>query len=59
MSKSEQIKAILEDKGIRYWAGDNISHVLQEGDKEELIEYLDNMFFYFFICKFLFRFFFF
>ena len=38
MSKSEQIKAILEDKGIRYWAGDNISHVLQEGDKEELIE---------------------
>ena len=38
MSKSEQIKARLEDEGIRYWAGDNISHVLQEGDKEELIE---------------------
>ena len=24
----------------RYWAGDNISHVLQEGDKQELIEEL-------------------
>ena len=40
MSKSEQIKARLEDEGIRYWAGDNISHVLQEGDKQELINEL-------------------
>ena len=40
MSKSEQIKARLEDEGIRYWAGDNISHVLQEGDKQELIDEL-------------------
>ena len=40
MSKSEQIKASLEDEGIRYWAGDNISHVLQEGDKQELIDEL-------------------
>jgi len=40
MSKSEQIKARLEDAGIRYWAGDNISHVLQEGDKQELIDEL-------------------
>jgi GTP cyclohydrolase I len=40
MAKSEQIKARLEDAGIRYWAGDNISQVLQKGDKEELIEEL-------------------
>jgi len=38
LSKSKQIKAKLEDAGIRYWAGDNISDALQEGDKEELIE---------------------
>ena len=38
MSKSKQIKARLEDAGIRYWAGDNISEVLQKGDKEELIQ---------------------
>ena len=38
LSKAEQIKARLEDLGIRYWAGDNISKVLQKGDKEELIE---------------------
>ena len=38
MTKSKQIIARLEDAGIRYWAGDNISEVLQEGDKEQLIE---------------------
>jgi len=38
--KSKQIKARLEDAGIRYWAGDNISEVLQKGDKEALIEEL-------------------
>ena len=38
MSKSKQIIARLQDAGIRYWAGDNISQVLQEGDKEQLIE---------------------
>jgi GTP cyclohydrolase I len=38
MSKSKQILARLQDAGIRYWAGDNISEVLQKGDKEELIE---------------------
>jgi GTP cyclohydrolase I len=38
MSKAEQIKQKLEDAGIRYWAGDNISEVLQAGDKEALIE---------------------
>ena len=38
MSKAEQLKARLEDLGIRHWAGDNISQVLQNGDKEELIK---------------------
>ena len=38
MSKALQIRSKLEDAGLRYWAGDNISQVLQEGDKEELIE---------------------
>jgi GTP cyclohydrolase I len=38
MSKAEQLKARLQDANIRYWAGDNISEVLQNGDKEELIE---------------------
>tara|TARA_B100002019_G_scaffold289918_1_gene306546 strand:+ start:107 stop:796 length:690 start_codon:yes stop_codon:yes gene_type:complete len=38
MTKSKQIITRLEDAGIRYWAGDNISEVLQKGDKEELIE---------------------
>ena len=37
MSKAKQIRAKLEDAGIRYWAGDNISQVLQKHDKEELI----------------------
>ena len=38
MTKSQQIKRKLEDAGIRYWAGDNISEVLQNGDKEALID---------------------
>ena len=37
-NKSEEIKARLEQAKHRYWAGDNISAVLQEGDKEQLIE---------------------
>lgn len=40
MSKSEQIKARLQEANIRYWAGDNISEVLQKGDKQALIEEL-------------------
>ena len=40
MSKSKEIITRLNDAGIRYWAGDNISEVLQEGDKEVLIEEL-------------------
>jgi len=38
MNKSKEIIDRLQDAGIRYWAGDNISEVLQEGDKEQLIE---------------------
>ena len=38
MAKSDQIREKLETAGIRYWAGDNISEVLQKGDKEELID---------------------
>ena len=37
MSKVKQLKARLQDANIRYWAGDNISKVMQAGDKEELI----------------------
>ena len=38
MSKSDHIKARLQDANIRHWAGDNISEVLQEGDTDALIE---------------------
>ena len=37
MNKAEQIKIRLVEAGMRYWAGDNISTVLEEGDKEQLI----------------------
>lgn len=40
MDKSKEIKARLEKAGIRYWAGDNISQALNEGDKEALIDEL-------------------
>lgn len=35
---SELIKTRLKNSGARYWAGDNISDVLHEGDKDALIE---------------------
>jgi len=44
LTKSTQIKQKLDDAGIRYWAGDNISEVLQTGDKEALIEELTGKF---------------
>ena len=40
MSKSQEIITKLQKAGHRYWAGDNISDFLQEGDKEALIEEL-------------------
>jgi GTP cyclohydrolase I len=38
LSRSKQILARLQDANIRYWAGDNISEILQNGDKEALID---------------------
>ena len=38
MTKSNEIKNKLEEAGRRYWAGDNISEMLQKGDKEKLID---------------------
>ena len=38
MSKSEEVIERLKEAGVRYWAGDNISKVLKEGDKQALIE---------------------
>ena len=40
MTKSDEIIKRLQDANIRYWAGDNISEVLKEGDKQDLIEEL-------------------
>ena len=44
MAISDEIRKRLEQYGVRYWAGDNISEVLQEGDKQELIEELTGKF---------------
>ena len=44
MEKSKELKARLDDAGIRYWAGDNISSVIQPGDKEALIQELEEKF---------------
>ena len=38
MNKAEEIKARLVQANMRYRAGDNISAVLHEGDKEQLID---------------------
>lgn len=38
MTKSIELRTRLDEEGIRYWAGDNISYVMQKGDKEALIE---------------------
>jgi len=40
LTKSKELKQRLEELGVRYWAGDNISYVMQKGDKEALIEEL-------------------
>ena len=37
MIKTNEIKARLIKADMRYWAGDNISAVLEQGDKEKLI----------------------
>ncbi|MBR20306.1 MAG: GTP cyclohydrolase [Euryarchaeota archaeon] len=38
MKKSEEIKQRLKDSNTKFWAGDNISEHLEEGDKQALIE---------------------
>ena len=38
MSKVQEIKARLEENNVRYWANDNISDYIKEGEKQELIE---------------------
>ena len=38
MEKVKEIQKRLEEAGLRYWANDNISEVLEEGDKQQLIE---------------------
>ena len=38
MTKTSQIKQRLLDADLRHWAGDNISSVLESGDKEALID---------------------
>jgi len=40
MSISEEIKKRIKDDNGRYWAGDNISKYLEQGDKDKLIEEL-------------------
>ena len=40
MSKAEQLTARLQDANIRYWAGDNISEVLQKATKKNLLKML-------------------
>jgi GTP cyclohydrolase I len=40
MDISKQIKRRLESSGTRYWAGDNISEHIREGEKQLLIEEL-------------------
>jgi len=38
LSRTKEIIQKLKDRKIRYWANDNISEVLEEGDKQALIE---------------------
>ena len=44
MTISQQITARIRSAGGRYWAGDNISSYLHEGDKAALIEELTTKF---------------
>ena len=44
MKTSEKIKQRLEDAGKRYWAGDNISEFIEQGEREELVAELHKRF---------------
>src|SRR6056300_371609 len=41
---SELIKTRIEHAGGRYWAGDNISNYMHDGEREQLIEQLTRNF---------------
>ena len=40
METSKKIKARLKDAGKRFWAGDNISDYMEEGEKQQLVDEL-------------------
>ena len=40
MSKSEEIKTRLQQADKRFWAGDNISDFIKDGEKQQLIDEL-------------------
>ena len=40
MSTSKKIKDKLKEAGKRFWAGDNISDYMEEGDKQALVDEL-------------------
>ncbi len=44
MKTSKKIKQRIEDAGARYWAGDNISQFIKEGEKDDLIKELTEKF---------------
>jgi GTP cyclohydrolase I len=44
MNISKKIRQRIEDAGARYWAGDNISDFIEQGEREELIEELHKRF---------------
>ncbi len=44
METSKKIKEKLQQDGKRFWAGDNISAYLEEGDKDKLIDELSDKF---------------
>ena len=44
MKTSKKIKQRIEEAGARYWAGDNISQFIKDGENEELIKELTEKF---------------
>jgi hypothetical protein len=40
LKTSDKIKNRLEQAGARYWAGDNISQYIKDGERDELVEEL-------------------
>ncbi len=44
MKTSKKIKQRIDEAGARYWAGDNISQFIKEGEKDELIKELTEKF---------------